>query len=146
MTPDWSAPLGADRSGGGFDRLPGVVLELLRAEIAERGMEPPGVVDLVDEARKVGGDVVEGLVGHRVDRLDLERLHEALGLGVVVGIAAPAHRADEAVAARAPGRPRRRIATRDPSGGRSRAAALGARSRPSAPRSVRRASIERLMA
>ena len=32
-----------------------------------------------------------------VDGLGLEGLHEALCLGVVVGIAAPAHRADEAV-------------------------------------------------
>ena len=41
-------------SGGAVD-----VLELGGAEIAERGMEPPFVVDLVDEAGKVGGDVGE---------------------------------------------------------------------------------------
>ena len=60
-------------------------------------MEPPFVVDLVDEAGKVCGDIVEGVVFGDVDRLDLERFHEAFGLGVVVGISAPAHRADEAV-------------------------------------------------
>jgi hypothetical protein len=42
-------------------------------------------------------DVFEGFVGHRVDRLDLHRLHEALRLGIVIWISAPAHRADEAV-------------------------------------------------
>ena len=60
-------------------------------------MEPLGVVDFVDEAGNVRRDVLEGLVGHEVDGLDLERLHEALGLGVVVRIAAAAHRADETV-------------------------------------------------
>ena len=30
---------------------------------------------------------VEGFEGHRVDRLDLQRLHEALRLGVVVWVA-----------------------------------------------------------
>ena len=55
------------------------------------------VVDLVDEARKVVGDVLERLVGDQVDGLDLQRLHEALRLGVVVGIAAAAHRADQAM-------------------------------------------------
>ena len=43
------------------------------------------------------GDVGEGLVGHGVDSFDLQRLHEALRFGVVVWVAAPAHRADEAM-------------------------------------------------
>ena len=39
LIPDWSAPLQVDRSSRGFDRLPGVlILELRRAEIAERGV------------------------------------------------------------------------------------------------------------
>ncbi len=61
-------------------------------------MQAGFVVDLINEARKVGGDVLEGLLGHRVDRLDLECIrwrgpsgHEALGLGVVVWVATPAH-------------------------------------------------------
>jgi hypothetical protein len=37
------------------------------------------------------------LVGHRINRFDLQRLHEAFGFGVIVGIAAPAHRTDEAM-------------------------------------------------
>ena len=44
---------------------------MLRADIAERGVQSPCVVDLIDEARKVGCDVLEGLVGHRIDGLDL---------------------------------------------------------------------------
>ena len=72
-----------------------LILELLRAEIAERGVQSAGVVDLIDEAWKVGSDVLEGLIGHGIDGLDLQRLHEALGLGVVVRIAAAPHRSDE---------------------------------------------------
>ena len=40
-----------------------VILELLRAEIAESGVQSAGIVDRVDEARKIRGDVGEGLVG-----------------------------------------------------------------------------------
>ena len=60
-------------------------------------MKPPAVIDLVDKAWKVLGHILKGLVGHRVDRLHFERLHEALRLGVVVRIAAPAHRADQTI-------------------------------------------------
>jgi hypothetical protein len=80
--------------------MPGVlVLELYRAQISECGMEPACVVDRVDEARKIGGDILKGFVGHQVHRLDLQCFHEALRLGGIVWIAAPAHRADEAVIA-----------------------------------------------
>ena len=41
----------------------------------------------IDEARHVGRDVLEGLVGHRVHGLDLQGFHETLRLGVVVEIA-----------------------------------------------------------
>ena len=60
-------------------------------------MEFAGVVNLVDEAGKVGCNVLEGFVCHQIHGFDLECLHEALGLGVVVGIAAPAHGAGETV-------------------------------------------------
>jgi hypothetical protein len=56
-------------------------------------VEPARVVDLVDEARKIGCDIGEGFIGHQVYRLHFERFHEALGFGVVVGIARPAHAA-----------------------------------------------------
>ena len=60
-------------------------------------MEPSAVVDLVDETRKMFRNLGEALIGHWVDGLDLHGLHEALRFGVVVGVAAPAHRADQAV-------------------------------------------------
>ena len=54
-------------------------------------MEPLAVVDLVDEAGKIGGDVFERLVFRHVDGVDLEGFHEAFGLRAVVGITTPAH-------------------------------------------------------
>jgi len=60
-------------------------------------MEPALIVDAVDEVRKVFGNVGESLERHWIDGLDLQGLHEALGLGIVVGIAPPAHRADEPI-------------------------------------------------
>ena len=66
-------------------------LELDRAAISECGMEPAFVVHLVDEVRKRVDDVGERLVAADVDFLGLDGLYEALGLGVVIGIAAPAH-------------------------------------------------------
>src|SRR5262249_49281874 len=83
-------------SRGGFDPLPGVViLELRGAQVAERGGQPASVVDLVNEAGKIRGDGLECFVVHKVDGFDLQRLDEAFGLGVVVGVSTPAHRADE---------------------------------------------------
>ena len=91
-------PSGRTVSGRGFDRPLGVlVLELYAAQVSERGVEPSLIVDLVDEAGKVGRDVPESFASHRVYRLHLQRLHEALGFGVVVRISAPAHRTNEAV-------------------------------------------------
>jgi hypothetical protein len=58
-------------------------------------MEPAVVVDILDEVGKVFSDIVEGFENDRVNSFDLQRLHEALGLGVVVGIASAAHRADQ---------------------------------------------------
>src|ERR1700737_2269776 len=59
-------------------------------------VEPPEwSPNLVDEAGKVGCDVLEGFVCHQIHGLDLQCLHEALGLGVVVGVSAPAHGAGE---------------------------------------------------
>src|SRR5271156_5601176 len=127
---EW-APRAGQRSGRCFDRGPGVaVLELLRAEIAQGGMETTSVVDLVDDPWKVLGDVGEGFVGHRIDRLDLESLHEAFGLGVVVGIASAPHRTDKTAAKQGfPIGLSGVLANRDPSGGHSREEACGARSR-----------------
>ena len=52
-------------------------------------MKSAGVVDLVDGAGKVGSNVLERFVVHLIHRFDLQRLHEDLGFGVVVGISAP---------------------------------------------------------
>jgi len=60
-------------------------------------VESASVVNLVDEAGKVGCNVLEGFVCHQIHGFDLKCLHEALDLGVVVGIAAPAHGAGETV-------------------------------------------------
>jgi hypothetical protein len=46
-------------------------------------MQTLGVVDLFNEPGQPGGDISEGLVAADVDLLDLERLHEALALGIV---------------------------------------------------------------
>ena len=80
IDPYWNAPLKGTGSRGGFDRLPSVlILELRGAQVAERGVEPSCVVDPVDEAGKMGGELLEGFVVHQVDGLDLQRLDEALG-------------------------------------------------------------------
>src|SRR6516162_7676545 len=71
---------------------------LTRLSTPRGPLQTASVVDLVDEPWKVPGDVVEGFVGHRIDGFDLERLDEALGLGVVVGIAAAPHRTDKTAA------------------------------------------------
>ena len=60
-------------------------------------MEPALVVDHLDEVGKVLGDVLESFECHRVDRLDLQRFHEAFSLGIIVRIAAATHRTDQAV-------------------------------------------------
>jgi hypothetical protein len=36
-----------------------------RAQVAEGGVQPPAVVDVVEKARQVDSDVLEGLVSHR---------------------------------------------------------------------------------
>ena len=63
---EW-VPWAGQKSGGGFDRGPGVVrLELLRAEIAERRVEALGVV-LADEVREMLGDILGGFEGERIE-------------------------------------------------------------------------------
>jgi len=81
-----------------LDRGPGVVnLELLRAQIAKGGMEPTAVVNCDDKSWKVLDDIGEGFEGHRINRLDLESLHEAFRFSIVIRIAAAAHRPDQAM-------------------------------------------------
>ena len=66
-------------------------LERDRRPVAERGVQPLAIVDLVDEDADVVRRVAVIAITGAVDLLALERSHEALGLGVVVGIADPAH-------------------------------------------------------
>src|SRR3974390_3793233 len=85
-------------SGGRFDRSLGVVVLVLRgAEIAERRVKSAGIVNLIDEAWKVSCNVLECFVGHQIDGFDLKCLHEAFGFGVIVWIAATAHRTYESL-------------------------------------------------
>ena len=65
--------------------------------IAEGGVEPLAVVGFFEEAADVGAGVFDGLVVFGVDLLFLERLHEALGFGVVIGIACSAHAGGDGV-------------------------------------------------
>src|SRR3954447_17927470 len=58
-------------------------------------MQTAAVVDCIDEFREVRRGVFEAFERHRVNGLDLQRLHEALHLGVIVRVATPAHGADE---------------------------------------------------
>src|SRR5271170_6347579 len=58
-------------------------------------MKSAGVVNLVDEAGKISGYILEGFVVHQIDGLDLQRLHEALCLRIVVGVSAPPHRTNK---------------------------------------------------
>jgi len=54
-------------------------------------VQPVLVVDLCDEAIDAATGVSDVGEGAAVDLLGLQRLHEAFGLGVVEGIARPAH-------------------------------------------------------
>src|SRR6516165_1185548 len=94
-----SEPLGLNRELClGFASLMGVlILELDGTPIAEGAMESACVVDLINEVRKVGNDVCERFVVPEVNRFDLQRLHEALGLGVVIRVATAAHGTAQAV-------------------------------------------------
>jgi len=63
-----------------------LILELPRAEIAGRRMKPACVVDLLYEVAQVFSNIAERFECHRLNRFNLQRLHEAFSLGVVVGI------------------------------------------------------------
>src|SRR5271169_521494 len=60
-------------------------------------MESTSVVNLVDEARKISCHILEGFVVRQIDGLDLQYFHEALRLGIVIGVSAPPHRTNETV-------------------------------------------------
>ena len=59
-----------------------VIFELRWAQVAERGVEPPSVVDVFNARRRSA--VTSAIVAHQIDGLDL-RLDAALGLGCITG-------------------------------------------------------------
>ena len=54
-------------------------------------MQSASVIDVFDEGAYVGSGLLDRGIGLGVDLLLLQGSHEALGLGVVVGVAGPAH-------------------------------------------------------
>lgn len=61
-----------------------------------RAMQACGIADAFNEAWQVGCAVLDGLEVADADPLGVQGLREALGPGIVTGIAAPAHGPDEA--------------------------------------------------
>jgi hypothetical protein len=72
------------------------LLELHWCHIAQGRVQPALVIGVIDEARKVSDDLVEGLLVAQINLLALARLYKALGPLVVEGlITASANRADQ---------------------------------------------------
>lgn len=61
------------------------------ARIAERQIQTCGVADVVNEVRKSGSDIFEGLKVADLHLLDLQRLEGAFGLNLVEWAAATDH-------------------------------------------------------
>ena len=61
-------------------------------------MKSACVVNLLYEVGKVFGHLFECFIGPTIDRFDLQSLHGAFGLGIVIGIPAAADRADQTIA------------------------------------------------
>src|ERR1700735_4764237 len=67
------------------------VFELNGRLIADRGMQSAGIVDVVDEGADLVLGVLAAAITLSVDLLGFERMHEALGLGVVLRRSRAAH-------------------------------------------------------
>ncbi len=82
-----------DTVGRRLDRGPGVAaLELYGMCQAPQGaLKAPRVVDVFDEAGRIRGNILVGLILHEAHGLDLQCLEEALGLPVIVRSNPPAH-------------------------------------------------------
>jgi hypothetical protein len=72
-----------------------LLLELHWREITKRRVQSARVINLVDKAWKPCYHVFETAIVIEIDFLTFEGFHKTLGLGVVVGIATPAHRTDK---------------------------------------------------
>ena len=89
-------------------------LELHGRKITESRVQSAGVAYLVNEARKSRNHIRMSSIVTEIDLLTFDRLHEALGFAVVVGITAATHRTDQAVVVQAhDDRVRQRTALRD---------------------------------
>ena len=66
-------------------------LELDGWSIRERRVKPVAIIDLFDEVTDRAAGVLDVAVAARLNLFVLERLHEALRLGIVVGVADTAH-------------------------------------------------------
>jgi hypothetical protein len=117
---DWHREFIADPAGErAWLREPNVMRLGRRATAHDAWLGCDKLADLVDESRKVLCDIGDGFVGHRIDGFDLERFHEALGLGVIEGAPSPAHGTEAGL----PDSPEQRIENRDRNGECSRVAA-----------------------
>lgn len=67
------------------------LLELGRWFVFQRRVQALAIVELVDEVADAGLGFFEGLVLVEIDLFVFEGSDEALGFGVVIGIAAPTH-------------------------------------------------------
>src|SRR5882724_13254095 len=75
----------------------GSLLELPWWNITQCRVQPLAIVILLDELQDVGAQVVEIRVLVGIDLFPLERLHEALATGVVVGVRRSTHAGDHLV-------------------------------------------------
>ena len=71
--------------------------ELYRRSVAGGAVAPLGVIEHLDVVEDIDAGIAACGVDLLADALALEQLEEALGHGVVVAVAAPAHAADEVV-------------------------------------------------
>src|SRR5882724_12538145 len=68
-----------------------ILLKLAGRQIAQRRVEPLLVIDPLDEFADACPGVGQVTIFGSVDLLVFKRFHKALGFGIVVGIAPPAH-------------------------------------------------------
>jgi hypothetical protein len=73
------------------------LLELLRRSIAQGRVQPAAIVILLDELLDVGAQIFQVAIDVGMDLFPLQRAHEALAEGVVVGIGRAAHTGYDAV-------------------------------------------------
>ena len=73
--------------------------ELYRRDAARRIVATFGVVEHLDVVKDISTGILPGWVDLAANPLTFEQLEEALGHGVVVAVATPAHAADQVMVA-----------------------------------------------